>query len=70
MEKEDIVLAITFAVALALVIWYLFGNSPTLEQVILGIVLLNSGWLYNLNAKFHRHIGEYEGYRKAKAATS
>ena len=58
MEKEDIVLAITFAVALALVIWYLFGNSPTLEQVILGIVLLNSGWLYNLNAKFHMHISD------------
>ncbi|MBU3896807.1 MAG: hypothetical protein KJ697_02645 [Nanoarchaeota archaeon] len=66
MKKEDLILAIAFAIATILFLWYIFGKSPTLEQVILGATLLNSGWIYSMNSKFREHIGEHRGYSKAK----
>ena len=33
----DIILIILFAIVLAL--WYLFGDSPTFEQIIIGFIL-------------------------------
>ncbi len=68
-RKEDIVLMLTFIVALILFLWYVFGKSPTLEQVILGISMINMGWIYSLGTKLERHLGEHEGYQKAKDKT-
>ncbi len=36
----DVILIIMFLFAVALALWYLFGDSPTFEQVIIGFVLL------------------------------
>lgn len=35
----DIILIILFLFAVVLVLWYLFGNSPTIEQIIVGFML-------------------------------
>tara|TARA_Y100000310_G_C19992442_1_gene494739 strand:- start:130 stop:390 length:261 start_codon:yes stop_codon:yes gene_type:complete len=35
----DIILILLFLFAITLALWYIFGNSPTFEQVILGFVL-------------------------------
>lgn len=35
----DIILVILFLFAMALALWYLLGNSPTIEQIIIGFVL-------------------------------
>ncbi len=66
MEKEDVVLIVAFIVGFILFIWYLFGKSPTLEQVIIGMLFINIGWTYSISTKLHRHLGQHEGYNKAK----
>ncbi len=35
----DIILVILFLFAIALALWYLFGDSPTFEQIIIGFIL-------------------------------
>ena len=35
----DIILIILFLFAIALALWYLFGDSPTFEQIIIGFIL-------------------------------
>ena len=66
MDKGEIIMIIGFIVTLVLFIWYVFGDSPTLEQLILGVSLINTGWIYTLSNKMERHLGEHEGYKKAK----
>jgi hypothetical protein len=39
MKPEDILFWVMFVVAIAVVIWYFFGESPTLEQALLILTL-------------------------------
>ena len=42
MEKftiKDIILIILFIISIAIALWYIFGNSPTFEQMILAFLL-------------------------------
>ena len=63
---ENVVVVITYIIGIALVLWYLFGRFPTLEQVILGILLINMGWTYKISNRLSHHLGEHAGYNKAK----
>lgn len=66
MRIEDLVLIAGFVVGITLILWYLLGSSPTLEQVILGVLFINLGWTYSISSKMNRHLGHHEGYQKAK----
>lgn len=35
----DTILIILFLFAIGLALWYIFGNSPTFEQIIIGFIL-------------------------------
>ncbi len=39
MKLTDVVIAILFVITLITVFWYVFGNSPTLEQGLLILIL-------------------------------
>ncbi len=39
MRIKDIILWILFILALSVIAWYLFGNSPTLEEALLILIL-------------------------------
>ncbi len=39
MKIRDIILWILFIIALSVVAWYLLGNSPTLEEALLVLIL-------------------------------
>ncbi|MEK6950913.1 MAG: hypothetical protein AABX13_04290 [Nanoarchaeota archaeon] len=39
MKVTDIIIVVLFVVTLITVFWYLFGNSPTLEQGLLILIL-------------------------------
>jgi hypothetical protein len=58
---NDIIIILTYFIGIALVLWYLFGDSPTLEQVIIGLLLINMGWTYKLSNKVSYHLGEHSG---------
>ena len=39
MKIEDIIIWILFIISIGVGLWYLFGNSPTLEQALLVLIL-------------------------------
>lgn len=39
MKWQDIIIWILFVLSIGIVAWYLFGNSPTLEEAILVLLL-------------------------------
>ena len=39
MKWEDIVIWILFILSIVIVLWYFFGNSPTLEEALLVLIL-------------------------------
>ncbi len=63
MEKEDIVLIVGFIVLLVLFFWYIFGNSPTFEQLILGIFLVNVGLSVKNHGVINKIHGKFEEFK-------
>jgi len=39
MKLKDIILWVLFIIAISISLWYLFGNSPTLEEALLVLIL-------------------------------
>lgn len=66
MEKGDLILIVGFVVLLVLFFWYIFGNSPTFEQLILGMIFINIGFTVRNHGVLQKHLGEHEGYIKGK----
>lgn len=66
MKTEDIMFLVLAIIAIVVLMWYIFGSSPTLEQAILGLVVANIGLSFKINGDMQRHLGEHCGYRKAK----
>ncbi len=64
MKAEDIVLIILVAVAVILILWYLFGQSPTLEQITIGLIVANLGFTFKMWGDLQKHIGKHEGSEK------
>ena len=52
-----IVLYIGVAIVVILLLWGIFGNSPTIEQILLGLVIMIFGYLLTINSKITQ-IGE------------
>ncbi len=71
MKIENILIIISAAIAIIFILWYIFGQSPTLEQVILTLmtfvltaVLFNIGLTFKIWGDFQRHVGEHKGSKK------
>ena len=65
MRTEDILLIVFVLIAIGLVIWYLFGQSPTLDQITLGLMLANLGFTFKIWGDFQKHVGEHKGSDKS-----
>ena len=66
MKKEDIMFAIFAIIAIIILLWYIFGNSPTIEQLLIALVGANLGFSFKISADLNRHLGEHSGYLKTK----
>ena len=71
MKLQDIILWILMLIAIIVVLWYVFGNSPTFEQAILvlllGLSITTLVKLRVLETRFNflaRDFREYAGRRK------
>ena len=51
---EDVILIILFILAVGMIIWYIFGDSPTFEQINLSLIAVVVGILF----KIYREVGE------------
>lgn len=61
---EDILVILSATVAVILILWYVFGQSPTIDQIILGLVFVNLGFTFKMWGDFQKHIGEHKGSGK------
>lgn len=66
MRIENVIFIIFALIAIIVLLWYIFGSFPTLEQVIIGLAVANIGFSFKINGDLQKHIGEHEGYRKDK----
>jgi len=48
MKLQDIIIWILFIISLLVVGWYIFGNSPTIEQALLVLII---SFLFVINTK-------------------
>jgi len=48
MKLQDIIIWVMFIISLLVVLWYFFGNSPTIEQTLLVLVI---SYLFVINGK-------------------
>jgi ammonia channel protein AmtB len=73
----DVVLWVLFAVTVATVLWYVFGNSPTFEQGMLILILTllfsshgdlreNKIRLQSLEKSFGRLVTDFKEHKKHK----
>ncbi len=51
MKIQDIIVWILFAISLFVVAWYFFGNSPTIEQALLVLVI---SYLFVIGSKISK----------------
>lgn len=51
MKIQDIIVWIAFIIALFVVAWFFFGNSPTIEQ---SLLVLNISYLLVINSKISK----------------
>lgn len=71
MKIENILIIVSAAIAIIFILWYIFGQSPTLEQVILTLMtfiltalLFNIGLTFKIWGDLQHHIGEHKGSEK------
>ena len=73
MKWQDIIIWILFLLSLTIVVWYFFGNSPTLEEAILVLLLTlilttiiqakeNSYRLKSLEKSFHALAKDFKAH--------
>ena len=48
---EDVILIILFILAVGMIIWYIFGDSPTFEQTLIVAII---AYLFSLNTRLSK----------------
>ncbi len=61
MKIEDLLFIAGAVIAVVLVLWYLFGNSPTTVQLIIGLLVTNLTFTFKIYGDLQKHLGEHEG---------
>lgn len=61
MKFEEVLFIIGAVVAIALLLWYIFGNSSTSDQLVVGVVVANLTFTFKIYGDLQKHLGEHEG---------
>ena len=61
MKTEDLLFVLGALVAVALLLWYLFGNSPTIDQLLVGLMVANLTFSFKIYGDLQKHLGEHQG---------
>ncbi len=64
MKIEDLLFVVGALVAVALLLWYLFGNSPTIDQLLVGLMVANLTFSFKIYGDLQKHLGEHQGQQK------
>lgn len=60
MKIEDVVFVIFLIISIVLFLWFIFGNSPTLEQallsILIGLSVKNHGDIREIKGRFGEHL--------------
>lgn len=64
MKIEDILFIIGAGIAIVLLLWYIFGNSPTSDQLVVGVVIANLTFTFKIYGDLQKHLGEHEGSKQ------
>lgn len=64
MKIQNVVFAIGALIAIILMLWYLFGNSPTIDQILVGLMVANLTLSFKIHGDLQRHLGEHEGNKQ------
>ncbi len=66
MKIQDIIFAIGLIIAIMLALWYIFGDSPTIEQLLVGLMFTNLTFSFKIYGDLQRHLGEHKGKQEPK----
>jgi len=61
MKIQDVLFIVGIVLALTIIAWYLFGNSPTIDQVLVGMMVANLTFSFKIYGDMQKHLGEHEG---------
>jgi len=68
MKIGDIIFIVFATIAMVLMIWYLLGRTPTLEQVLIALTISNLGFSFKvfgdvreLKGKIDEHLRKHKG---------
>ena len=61
MKIQNFLFAIGALIAVILMLWYIFGNSPTLDQIVVGLMVANLTLSFKIHGDLQKHLGEHEG---------
>lgn len=60
MKIQNILFIIGALIAIILILWYLLGSSPTIDQVLVGLVVANLTFSFKIYGDLQKHLGEHE----------
>lgn len=64
MKIQNVLFAIGALIAVILMLWYIFGNSPTLDQILVGLMVANLTLSFKIHGDLQKHLGEHEGSKE------
>lgn len=70
MKLENVLFIGGAIIAILLVLWYLLGQSPTLEQLLVALMVANLTFSFKIYGDLQRHIGEHEAEKKDSTETN
>ncbi len=66
MKIENILFIGGAIIAILLVLWYLLGKSPTLEQLLVALMVANLTFSFKIYGDLQKHIGEHGAKKKVE----
>lgn len=68
MKIQNVLFAIGALIAVILMLWYIFGNSPSLDQILVGLMVANFTLSFKIHGDLQKHLGEHEGSKQKTIA--
>ncbi len=70
MKIENILFIGGAILAILVVLWYLLGSSPTVEQLLVALMVGNLTFSFKIYGDLQKHIGEHEAQKEAASKES
>ncbi len=64
MKIQNLIFAFGALIAIILMLWYILGNSPTLDQILVGLIVANLTLSFKIHGDLQKHLGEHEGSKQ------